>query len=106
MSVRHAFDIVLPVARTSRTLFAVVLCCALGATAVVSSQAGASTTVAYQITMPDATSGLVNQRSGPGTNYPIVGTVSVGTTIDVVCQSTGTNIFGTSIWYQLSGGDY
>jgi surface antigen/uncharacterized protein YraI len=106
MSVRHAFDIVQPIARKSRTLFAVVLCCTLATTAVVSSRAGAATTVAYQITMPGSTSGLVNQRSGPGTNYPIVGTLSVGTTIDVVCQSTGTDIFGNSTWYQLSGGEY
>jgi surface antigen len=106
MSVRHAFDIVQPVARKSRTLFAVVLCGTLTATAVVSSGAGADTTVAYQITMPGSTSGLVNQRSGPGTNYPVVATLSVGTTINVVCQSTGTDIFGTSIWYQLSGGEY
>jgi surface antigen len=106
MTVRHAFDIVQPIARKSRTLFAVALCSALVATAVVSTRAGAATTVAYQITMPGSTSGLVNQRSGPGTNYPVVGTLSVGTTIDVVCQSTGTDIFGTSIWYQLSDGDY
>jgi hypothetical protein len=104
MSVRHAFDIVQPIAR-NRTFFAVVLCCTLAATAVVSSRASAASD-AYQITIPGSTSGLVNQRSGPGTNYPVVGTLSVGSTIDVVCQSPGTDIFGTSTWYQLSGGQY
>lgn len=105
MSVRHAFDIVQPIARKNRTVFAVVLCCALVASGVVTSRASAST-FAYQITIPGSTSGIVNQRSGPGTNYSVVGTLSVGTTINVVCQSSGTDIFGTSIWYQLSGGQY
>jgi surface antigen len=105
MSVRHAVDLVQPIARKNRNVFAVVLCCALAATVLVASRSGAAS-LTYQITMPGSSTGTVNQRSGPGTNYPIVGTVSVGTPIDVVCESSGTDIFGTSIWYQLSNGEY
>ena len=32
----------------------------------------------------------LNKRSGPGTNYPVVGSVPDGTTVTIVCQATGT----------------
>lgn len=105
MSVRHALDIVRSIVRKNPNVFMAVLCCALASTTFVSSESGAST-FAFQITIPGSTSGTVNQRSGPGTNYPIVGTLGVGTTVDALCQSPGTDIFGTTIWYELVGGDY
>jgi surface antigen len=60
----------------------------------------------YQITIPGATNGSVNERSGPGTSYSIVGTMGDGTSIQIACQTMGTNVDGTSVWDQLASNDY
>jgi lysophospholipase L1-like esterase len=48
----------------------------------------------------------VNLRAGPGTTFAIVGTASPGSDLDIVCQTTGTNVSGSPIWDQLAGGPY
>ncbi|HEX2417848.1 MAG TPA: peptidoglycan DD-metalloendopeptidase family protein [Micromonosporaceae bacterium] len=55
-------------------------------------------------------SGTLNKRSGPGTSYPIVGTVADGTTVTITCSSNGTSHSGrwwtTSRWEKLSDGTW
>ncbi|MET8545696.1 peptidoglycan DD-metalloendopeptidase family protein, partial [Kitasatospora sp. NPDC004799] len=52
----------------------------------------------------------VNRRSGPGTDYPVVGTVADGTTIDISCSANGTSHTGrwgtTSLWNRLPDGTW
>jgi len=55
--------------------------------------------------------GNLNRRSGPGTNYAIVGTVPDGATVNLVCwRSGGTSHTGrygaTSVWDKLSDGTW
>lgn len=89
--------------RKNRTVFASVLTCLLVASSALSASAGAVTPQrSYRITMPGVTSGLVNERSGPGTSYRIVGTLKDGATIEIACQTSGTDIFGTKVWDQIS----
>lgn len=50
-------------------------------------------------------SGTLNVRSGPGTGYAVVGSVSNGATVSVYCQATGTTVTGTygttNIWNKI-----
>jgi uncharacterized protein YraI len=39
----------------------------------------------------------VNVRSGPGTNYPVVGWLAYGTEVNL-CQVMGENVGGNAIW--------
>jgi hypothetical protein len=52
--------------------------------------------------------GTVNERSGPGTSYSIVGTLSNGASIDIVCQTSGTSVGSppSIVWDQLTNGAY
>lgn len=54
--------------------------------------------------------GTVNRRSGPGTNYGVVGTVADGTTISIACSANGTTHTGrwgaTSLWNRLTDGTW
>lgn len=54
--------------------------------------------------------GVVNRRSGPGTGYGIVGTVSDGATVSVACSANGTTHSGrwgtTSLWNRLTDGTW
>ncbi|MFE2325667.1 SH3 domain-containing protein [Streptomyces sp. NPDC059385] len=43
-------------------------------------------------------------RSGPGTQYGKLGTVSNGTVVNVQCKVNGQNVEGNSIWYKLDDG--
>jgi uncharacterized protein YraI len=58
----------------------------------------------YQITIPGATSGAVNERSGPGTNYSLAGTIADGASIVIACQASGTSVGGTTVWDQIASG--
>ena len=52
----------------------------------------------------------LSKRSGPGTNYPVVGSVPDGTTVTIVCQATGTTETGdwgpTDLWDCLDDNTY
>lgn len=52
----------------------------------------------------------LNKRSGPGTSYPVVGSVPDGTTVTIVCQATGTTETGdwgaTDLWDRLDDNSY
>jgi LasA protease len=52
--------------------------------------------------------GYVNVRSGPGTNYPIVGRVNDGDIVTVICTGSGTTHGGrygsTNLWDRLPNG--
>ena len=54
--------------------------------------------------------GVLNKRSGPGTTYPIVGTVTDGTVVTIACSANGTSHTGrwgtTSLWNRLSDGSW
>jgi LasA protease len=55
-------------------------------------------------------SATVNERSGPGTNYSIVGSLSDGTTVTISCWRNGTTHTGrygtTAVWDKLSDGHW
>lgn len=50
----------------------------------------------------------LNTRSGPGTSYPVNGSLASGATVTIVCTATGTPVAGpwgtTSVWDKLSTG--
>jgi hypothetical protein len=52
----------------------------------------------------------LNVRSGPGTSYSIVGSLSDGTSVKISCQTTGTSVTGTygtsNIWDKIGTGRY
>lgn len=55
--------------------------------------------------------GVLNRRSGPGTNFGIVGTVPDGNTVDIACSANGTTHTGrfnytTSMWNRLTDGSW
>ena len=54
--------------------------------------------------------GDLTVRSGPGTGYTAVGTVSDGQTVTIYCQTSGTSVTGTygtsSIWDRIGSGRY
>ncbi|MFB9554669.1 SH3 domain-containing protein [Streptomyces roseoviridis] len=52
----------------------------------------------------------VNVRSGPGTKYPIVRTLTLGAWVQIYCQTPGERISGpygtTNIWDNISPGQF
>ena len=52
----------------------------------------------------------LNKRTGPGTSYPAVGAVPDGSTVTIVCQTSGTTVTGnygpTSLWDRLEDNTY
>ncbi|MGH8110290.1 MAG: SH3 domain-containing protein, partial [Arenimonas sp.] len=52
----------------------------------------------------------LNVRSGPGTSYSIVGHVSDGATVTIICQMPGTTVTGTygtsKIWDKIGSGRF
>ncbi|WP_460493042.1 M23 family metallopeptidase [Dactylosporangium cerinum] len=52
----------------------------------------------------------INKRSGPGTGYAIVGSVSDGTTVTISCWRNGTTLTGrwgpTAVWDKLTDGTW
>lgn len=55
--------------------------------------------------------GVLNKRSGPGTNYGVVGTVADAATVSVSCSANGTSHSGrfgytTSMWNRLTDGTW
>ncbi|GAB3907083.1 hypothetical protein GCM10029964_104710 [Kibdelosporangium lantanae] len=56
---------------------------------------GAATAASYRI---DTWGAPANVRSGPGTDYPVVGSLAEGTTVSVSCTSAGGGVDGPSGW--------
>ncbi|HEU5471699.1 MAG TPA: peptidoglycan DD-metalloendopeptidase family protein [Actinophytocola sp.] len=55
--------------------------------------------------------GVLNRRSGPGTNFGIVGTVADGATVTIACSADGTSHTGrfsytTTLWNRLTDGTW
>ncbi len=50
--------------------------------------------------------GGLNVRSGPGASYPRTSGLATGTTVDVVCQTSGSLALGSRVWDRLSTGRY
>ena len=55
--------------------------------------------------------GVLNRRSGPGTNFGIVGTVPDSDTVNIACSANGTTHTGrfnytTSLWNKLTDGSW
>ncbi|MGH3656120.1 MAG: peptidoglycan DD-metalloendopeptidase family protein [Micromonosporaceae bacterium] len=54
--------------------------------------------------------GTLNKRSGPGTGYPVVGSVADGTTVTISCSRNGTSHSGrwgtTALWNRLTDGTW
>jgi LasA protease len=55
--------------------------------------------------------GVLNRRSGPGTNFGIVGTVPDGDTVNIACSANGTSHTGrfdytTTLWNKLTDGSW
>ncbi|HEY0637962.1 MAG TPA: peptidoglycan DD-metalloendopeptidase family protein [Pseudonocardiaceae bacterium] len=55
--------------------------------------------------------GVLNKRSGPGTNHGVVGTVADGATVTISCSANGTSHTGrfdytTSMWNRLTDGSW
>jgi len=48
----------------------------------------------------------VQARRGPGTNFPVVGTIANNSPIEIVCQLHGESINGSDIWNKLADGTY
>lgn len=46
------------------------------------------------------------QRSGPSTSSTVLGWLSHGEAVVIVCQTTGTDVYGSPIWDRLAGGQY
>ncbi|HEX8272737.1 MAG TPA: peptidoglycan DD-metalloendopeptidase family protein [Longimicrobiaceae bacterium] len=67
-----------------------------------------TTSVSSAATGRIATGGPYNLRSGPGTNYGVVGTIAGGTQVTITCQAYGTTHTGpwgtTNLWDRLSDG--
>ncbi len=51
-------------------------------------------------------SATVNVRSGPSSTYPVVGTRASGSSLTVVCQTTGQKVGATTAWDRLVGGGW
>ncbi|MPY44822.1 SH3 domain-containing protein, partial [Streptomyces phyllanthi] len=46
------------------------------------------------------------RRSGPGTDYPIIGITPQGAIVDIFCKFPGTVVDGNPLWYQLADGTW
>jgi uncharacterized protein YraI len=82
---------------------------ALGATVAIGAATTAKAVTGYHVVVGSL--GL-NARSGPGTGYPVVGTLSNGQPIDIACQTKGSLVgvglpgTPTDVWDRLTNGWY
>ncbi|MFV5996489.1 SH3 domain-containing protein [Streptomyces sp. NPDC056231] len=44
----------------------------------------------------------LNVRSGPGTNYRVIGKARHGSTVTLACKKRGINVLGNNRWYKLA----
>ena len=56
----------------------------------------------YRVT----SSGTLNVRSGPSSAFAIIGTLSAGSTVSVICQARGQLVGTTSVWDRISTGGF
>jgi uncharacterized protein YraI len=56
----------------------------------------------YQVT----SGGTLNARSGPATSYPVVRAHPSGSSLSVVCQTTGQRVGTTPVWDRLTNGTW
>ncbi len=61
-------------------------------------------TVRYSYKVTSSSS--LNARTGPSTSYPVARTIPSGTSISVLCQTTGSTVGTTKVWDRLSDGNY
>jgi uncharacterized protein YraI len=52
------------------------------------------------------TATTLNKRTGPGSSYPIAGTLSGGALAWIYCQRAGSTVGSTSVWDRLLDGTY
>ncbi|GAA2795388.1 SH3 domain-containing protein [Streptomyces showdoensis] len=71
-----------------------------------STESASATTVRYAV----APGTRLNVRSGPGTQYPVVRSLAVGSTVAIYCQCPGTWVTGpygtTNVWDNIAPGEY
>ena len=62
---------------------------------------------AYRIVLPGTgPNATVNERAGAGTSFVIVGRLPEASIIEISCQTSGTLVNTSTVWDQLSNGDY
>jgi hypothetical protein len=61
-------------------------------------------TVAYQYLVTSSTP--LNSRTGPSSTYPVVSAHASGSTLNVVCQSSGQKVGTTTVWDRLTDGSW
>ncbi|MCU1454603.1 MAG: hypothetical protein JWN46_2749 [Acidimicrobiales bacterium] len=61
------------------------------------------TSYTYHVVAPG---GSLNERSAPSTSATYEGTLPNGATINIVCQTSGSSLNGSSIWDRLTNGYY
>jgi hypothetical protein len=48
----------------------------------------------------------LNVRSGPGLDFPVVGSVREGQAVNLTCQTRGAVVVGSSVWDMIGPGQY
>lgn len=56
---------------------------------------------AATVTVGTVAASSLNVRSGPGTQYPVVGYLSQGDQITILAEASGQDVQGDNIWYQI-----
>ncbi|WP_393079853.1 hypothetical protein [Streptomyces sp. LN704] len=71
---------------------------------------GAASEAAAAASYPLAPGVSVNVRSGPGTHYTVVRTLSPGSSVPIYCQCPGETVSGyygtTNIWDNIANGQF
>lgn len=62
--------------------------------------------VAAEVSAGATITDRLKARSGPGVDQPAVGTLDKGTAVDIVCRIQGSDVNGSTTWYQLADGTY
>jgi uncharacterized protein YraI len=57
-----------------------------------------------QLSLPGSLQRGLNERTGPGTSYPVAGKLPDGSLSWLTCQRAGTTVGSTRIWDKLTDG--
>ena len=88
----------------SKVVGALLVPVAAGAAAlVVAPPAGATPAYGANLTLGNPS---VYERSGPSSSDSVVGSLPFHSSINIACQTTGSDVNGSNIWDQLSSGQY